>query len=541
MIELSHILSVIGLVIGAFLINIPLGYLREKSKKYSLKWFVWIHLSIPVMIAARLLLHVEFKYVPLIIIGAVCGQFSKKVGDKIFNLFSSVKLAATLIALVALTSIVGTIIEQNGDPQNNIKLLAKIFSETSAPSIYTTLHSMGFMDMYHSIWFIVILVLFCLNLIICSLDRLPKINKIVFEPLIPLKSGAASKFSIHREIKLKGNIEGYRSKIEVFLKKLGFNNPTEAASDIETQFYAQTGAFTRYGIYITHLSIIIILIGSVIGVFFGFEGYMNLPEGEVSDVAYNRNGSGEQKLGFSVRCDDFNVEFYKETDRPMRYISWLTILKNGVVVKKQVIEVNTPLKYEGYYFYQANYGPMPPGKGVIILRVTPNGQPPEVLKLKVGESFNIAGTPLTATVMQFAPALAFDKDWKPFNYTEMMNNPAVFIVFKEGGQDKLSWWVQKRYNKTWDLPGGHKIELIDNWGGQYTGLQVRKDPGVWLVYLGFMLMIIGLFFAMFKSHKKIWVILSSEKGKVVINIAASANKNRAAFEDKIDKVIETIK
>ncbi|MBF0472123.1 MAG: cytochrome c biogenesis protein ResB [Nitrospirae bacterium] len=535
MIQLGHIASVIGLVTGAFLINIPLGYAREKSKKYSLKWFVLIHLSIPFMIAARLFLHVEFKYVPFIIIGAICGQFSSKVGDKLFKFFSSVKLAAVLIAVIAFTSIIGTIIEQNGDPQNNLKLIERIFGISSAPNIYSIFYSLGFMDMYHSIWFIAILVLFCLNLIICSLDRLPRISKIVNEPLSPLKSGAASKFSIHKELNLKGNIENYRGKIEIFFKKLGFY-PIEAASDIETQFYAQKGAFTRYGIYVTHLSIIIILIGSVIGVFFGFDGFLNLPEGEVSDVAFHKNGSGEQKLGFSIRCDDFNVEFYKDTDRPMRYISWLTILKYNKEVKKQVIEVNTPLKYEGYTFYQANYGPMPPGKGVIVLRVTPNGEAEEILKLKVGESFNLAGTNLTATVVQFAPALAFDKDWKPFNYTEMMNNPAVFVVFKEKEETKLSWWVQKRYNKTWEIPGGHKIELIDNWGGQYTGLQVRKDPGVWLVYLGFMLMVIGLFFAMFTSHKKMWVIMSSEKGRVIINIAASANKNRTAFEEKIDNL-----
>lgn len=550
-IDTSNIISVIALVAGAFLINIPLGYIREKSKKYSLKWFVMIHLSIPLMIAARLLMHVEFKYVPFIIIGAVCGQFSKKLGEWLFNLFSSVKLAAVLITVIGLTSILGTIIEQNVEPEKNIKLLSKIFNSSVAPSIYAVANSMGMMNMYHSIWFIALVFIFCLNLIICSLDRLPRINKIVFEPLSPLKPQALSKFSIHRELKLKGSIDSSRIKIEALFKKLGFI-PKEAASDSETQYYAQKGAFTRYGIYVTHLSIIIILIGSVIGVEFGFEGYLTLPEGAMSDIAYNRNGEGVQKLGFDVRCDDFNVEFYKDTDRPLRFISWLTILKDGKEIKKQATEVNTPLKFEGYTFYQSNYGPMPPDKGVIILRVTPNGGSPQVLTLKEGESFNLKGTDITGQVVQFIPALAFDKDWKPFNYSEMMNNPAVFIVFKENDKPKFSWWVQKRYDKTWDLPGGHKVELIDKWGGQYTGLQVRKDPGVWLVYMGFMTMIIGLFFAMFTSHKKMWVVISSEgtskggsraqmKGsQTIINIAASANKNKGGFENKIDKAISEL-
>ena len=83
-----------------------------------------------------------------------------------------------------------------------------------------------------------------------------------------------------------------------------------------------------------------------------------------------------------------------------------------------------------------------------------------------------------------------------------MNNPAVFISFYENNKRKYGGWILKRYPETWKLPEGHVVEFIDFWGIQYTGLQVRKDPGVWVVYLGFIVMSIGLYIAFFMSHKK---------------------------------------
>lgn len=57
-----------------FAVNIPLGYLRKKSNKYSFKWFLYIHLPIPLIIAARILAHIELKFVPFFVLAAVMGQ-----------------------------------------------------------------------------------------------------------------------------------------------------------------------------------------------------------------------------------------------------------------------------------------------------------------------------------------------------------------------------------------------------------------------------------------------------------------------------------
>jgi cytochrome c biogenesis protein len=121
-----------------------------------------------------------------------------------------------------------------------------------------------------------------------------------------------------------------------------------------------------------------------------------------------------------------------------------------------------------------------------------------------------------------------------------MNNPAVLIGFSEGGKNLFSGWLLKRHPETWQLPNGHRVEFLDYWGVEYTGLQVRKDPGVWVVYLGCITISIGLFMAFFMSHRRIWVKLTEEKNTTRIVIGAIAHKNRAAFERTIDKIVSIL-
>lgn len=70
----SQVLSLANLLFFAVLINLPLGYLRESSRKYSLRWFVLIHLSIPFIIALRMAEGISWQVIPFTIGGAVLGQ-----------------------------------------------------------------------------------------------------------------------------------------------------------------------------------------------------------------------------------------------------------------------------------------------------------------------------------------------------------------------------------------------------------------------------------------------------------------------------------
>lgn len=467
---------------------------------------------------------------------------SNNIVDRIWSIFSSITLAVVVFGIIALTSIFGTIIEQEAEPARNVKLLAKFFGESFAPTAYSIFDALGFTNMYHSWWFLTLLFIFAANLVICSLDRLPKIWNVVKEPIKPLSPDLLKAMPVKRDATVKATADKAREMIGSAMKGIGFKGAIhEEAGAI--QFYAEKARYSRLGVYVTHFSILVILLGAVIGIFAGFNASLNLPEGVTSPVAYLRTGK-QIPLGFEIKCLDFDVSFYENTDTPKGFKSWLAIMENGQPVKingKEIteIDVNSPLKYKGITFYQSSYGYNPTKDSIFRFSVASNNGQRQDINLKYGEAFTIPGTNVTAKIIDFSPALGQDESGKFFTYAEMMNNPAVMLEFAENGKPKYTQWSLKRYPHTWKTPDGI-VEFKDLWGAQYTGLQVRRDPGVWIVYLGCLIMAIGLYAAFFMSHTRIWVMLREEKNTTKVTVAGSANKNKIAFEQKIDKLISSL-
>ncbi len=504
--------------------------------------------------------------------------------NAIWKFFSSVTLTVTTLILFVLASIPGTIIEQ-GSPEKNLQLLTKVVGEGFAPKALNIIIGLGFLDAYHSWWFVVLLLLLTSNLTICTIDRFPTAWKAIKSPMGPLEDSSLINMPIKSELRIKGGMDKAKGLVSKALKGHGYNL-SEKRVDKTLHLYSQKGKYSRLGVYVVHTGIVIVLIGALLGSIFGFKGVLNLPEGETYSVVIMKTGlltqeeenereyilntiesaSGDlarvsqvsgiepavlqsklkrygiRPLGFSIRCDDFEVDFYGNSDMPKEYKSWLTVLKEGKEVLKKAIKVNDPLTYNGLTFYQSSYGLMPSlTNAKFVLNIKPNSGVSETKLFNFGDKFAIPGTGMEGIVSDFSPALSIDESGRAFTYTESMNNPAVLIEFSEKGKYKYSGWILKRYPTTWQLPEGHSVEFKDLWGAQYTGLQVGRDPGIWLVYTGFALMSAGFVLAFFRSHKKIWAGLKEEKGEVIITLAGTANKNRFAFEREFEKRVKSLR
>lgn len=72
---LRYILSLVGLILLATAINVPLGYLRQKCEKFSVAWYFYVHISIPVIIYLRIKGGFSWRFIPLTLLGAFAGQF----------------------------------------------------------------------------------------------------------------------------------------------------------------------------------------------------------------------------------------------------------------------------------------------------------------------------------------------------------------------------------------------------------------------------------------------------------------------------------
>ncbi len=505
--------------------------------------------------------------------------------DKIWNFFASVKLTIFILIALALTSIIGTIVEQQAEPATNIKLLAKFFGDSTAPTVYNIFVKLGFMNMYHSWWFVSLLVLFSINLIVCSLERFPKIWRFVNTPLKPLDENVVKTLPIKRELSLKTSLNTVREGILNSLTASRYR-VLESTEGGVIQLYSQKWRYVRLGLYLVHLCIILIFVGAIIGARFGFNGYINVAEGQGAPFAFLRTEPltqveraereqilnvmestqgdsalaaknlgitqdvldgkfrkyGIKPLGFIIKCNWYNTEYYSQTDMPQEFQSELAVIENGREVMKKVIEVNSPLTYKGVTFYQSSYGMIPNAVGTFIVKTVSKTGAEETLNLKFGQSFIIPGTNTRGTIVNFSPALTRDQNTgELITYSENMVNPAVSIEFDSPGTGRFTGWILKRYPETGILPDGSQIKFMDYWGVEYTGLQVSKDPGVWLIYIASVVMTLGLYVAFFMSHKKIWIILrpetSGKKGAVRITVGGSASKNRLAFEREIDRIL----
>jgi cytochrome c biogenesis protein len=84
------------------------------------------------------------------------------------------------------------------------------------------------------------------------------------------------------------------------------------------------------------------------------------------------------------------------------------------------------------------------------------------------------------------------------------------------------------------------IAIADFLPRYYTGLQVSRDPGVWVVYIGFILMIIGIYIAFFMSHQQICVEVVSKGKESEIMVAGTSNKNKMGMQKKVTRLSERL-
>lgn len=430
----------------------------------------------------------------------------------VWDFFCSLKLTLFLLISLALTSVIGTVLPQGALPPQYIAQI----SQTKL-QIYSKL---GFFDMYHSWWFITLLYVFSINLVSCSIKRLPHVFKFISEPTLVLGEGLRNSFPLKKELSFSGSIDKGKDRLVEFLSK-EFSTPVVTEHNGEYHLFAQKTVWCRLGVYVVHLSILVIFIGAIIGSLFGYKGFVSIVEGTSVNSFEKQNGQ-QMPLGFELLCEKFSVDFYAN-GAPKEFRSILTVLENGKPVPgySQVkVIVNEPLTYKGITFYQSNYGPANNASNYLF----------SVKQRDNGKTEQISLRPNTLTNLP---------DGRVATIVDLTDNPgegmvAVVGVKEKNGEPK--YFKVFKNNPTLDEMRGDRLIFVFNGtdAKMFTGLQVAKDPGVWVVWLGCTLMVIGIGVAFFMSHKRVWVVVSKGHARMYGN----TNKNQAAFQMQFEDISE---
>ncbi len=81
-------MSIIELMVVIFLINLPFGYWRFKTTKFSKQWIMAVHMPVPFVFLLRVLAGFGWKVVPLLMFSFAAGQFAGgKLGEQMLDKF----------------------------------------------------------------------------------------------------------------------------------------------------------------------------------------------------------------------------------------------------------------------------------------------------------------------------------------------------------------------------------------------------------------------------------------------------------------------
>ncbi len=436
----------------------------------------------------------------------------KKTKNPFMQFFASVQLTLFTFIVLALASIIGTIIQQNRDPG--------FYVEQYGPNLARLFEILNFRDMYNSGWFLSLLVLLSINLIVCTIDRLPNVWRMVVQDNLDTTPERVERQAQRQDFLVGNDPDG---AVEVAKSVLGTfgSGVRQAALGDGTILFVQKGAWTRLGVYVVHASVLIIFAGAIIGSLFGHKGGVNLPEGGTTSAIYSFKDNQPIELGFGVRCDKFDLTFY-DTGAPKEFRSDLTIIKDGREVLKKSIVVNDPLDYGGYTFYQASYEPRNETM-VRIVNETTHAEQVFVVMPRREISWPEEGVSFGIVNIQGSERTGYGyKIW----FTDKQGEPATF------------WLTENMGGKVERPAGNYTVSLKRRYA---TGLQVAKDPGVWYVYVGCMAMLLGLLVAFFLSHRRVWIYVARQDGSTRILLSGSANKDRIGFAKEFNALAEKIR
>ncbi|MRR17894.1 MAG: cytochrome c biogenesis protein ResB [Deltaproteobacteria bacterium] len=447
----------------------------------------------------------------------------------IWSFFSSVQLAIVLLSLIALFAVIGTLVPQR---EATAELAGKL-----SPTLFAFLAKMQIFDLYHSVWFFLLTGLLAVNLIICSLDRFPMAWRRFRTKHSPLHEDVFKDLPADSMFTAKANQQKAADAAASLLKKK-YRAFTRADGEGSVSFCVQKGRFAHFGVYIVHLSFLVLIAGAMIGSVFGTEGYVNITEGETVNSIQLRSNNQPFPLPFSVRCDKFTVEFY-ETGAPKTFQSDLAFLQKDKTVLSGKLRVNHPIAFEGFRFYQASYGAAPGGKATLVLT---RGGGRDVMNVAAGFTFDLPGKEGTFEVLRVEQNL-------------MKMGPAVKVTVRSK-KEEATFWIFRDIDKIRQLSpdifeqvpmfnpslfSPYTFALSGLEEKYYTGLQVTRDPGTPVVACAALLLIGGLMIILFTYARSIWVRIDQKKDKVVVRVAGRSFKNQAGLEKEMQYLLSELR
>lgn len=410
---------------------------------------------------------------------------------------SSLRFSISLFLLLAIVSVIGTIIDQD-QPLSYYKM---IYSSDNIIFVWPTwkiVTALGLNHVYSTSWFLSILLLFFLSLLLCTLStQLPM-----------LRSARRWKF-LYSPAAIK-NKALYGSSPYYSLLNLTFvlSLRNYCVFHKGPALYGYKGLIGRLAPIFVHLGIIFTLLGSVLGFTNGFMAQEMVPSNEVFHVQnFVKSGYlSSLPANFLCRVDDFFLAFNHDNSI-QQFFSTISIIDSRAnVLLSKTVSVNHPLKFYGSTFYQTDWR-------LNALRLDIGSQKKLVKAVSQSDSGAILNSPF------WFSSLNLDHAHKILIVIPALADE-LLIYDSQGFLIKTTHYGLR--NVIYGVPIVFKDLIVS------TGLQIKVDPGVNLAYFGFLALIVSISLS-YASYSQIW----SNGYQGILYFAGETNRAWITFENEV--------
>jgi cytochrome c biogenesis protein len=430
------------------------------------------------------------------------------IGERLWHFFISMRTGLALILALALLGLIGTLLVQapaglKGDPEAYAVWLESVRPKYGGWT--TVLDNLGLFSIFSSIWFRGITVLLMTSVLACSANRAPHLWRLTVHPRMRMSEGFFQHAPLSFATTVAADPGEAADVVSAALRARRFRTIAEA--DGETvHLYADHNRWGPFGTVIAHLSLVLILVGALVGATFGFrEDGLAVAVGSKIDVGYG--------TGMSVEATRFADSYYANGS-PSDYASDLVVYKDGQQAGAATIRVNEPLRVGDVTFYQSFFGAAAAMRiadkdgNVVFDEGVPLQWPDKDGRRVVGQ-FALADAGMTGYLI--APRSGeVDATIKPGQIqvelyrTGSEGTPVATEVLSQGVPSTMA---------------GLDVTFLRE--RQFTGLIVAKDPGALFIWLGCFFLIAGTALVFFFPSRRAWALIRrGSDGSSVAHVGA---------------------
>ena len=413
--------------------------------------------------------------------------------QKIFRFVADLRFSVLLLLLISIFSILGTIIEQD----QSLEIYKKNYPLTNASFGFLTWDRIIKFELdhvYRTWWFFTLIFLFGLSLTLCTL----------LQQFPSLKISRRCQF-------FRTTKQFYRLKIFTILNNFSLNKILSDIRDKQYSIFQQKniiycykGLIGRIAPILVHFSMLLILFGTIVGSLFGFKAQEIIPK---TESFYTQNILNNGPLTIipetSARINNFWITYTKNRTVSQFYSDISILDYQGNEIKRKTIAVNSPFINNNIYYYQTDWN-------LIGLRFQNENK--EILEYPLINFLN----------NQNKVWLTWISDNKSFNKGSLAiidNLEGYCSVYNETGQflGNIELNETKDFNISLTL-----VEIISS-----TGLQIKTDPSIPIIYTGFFFLMLSTLIS-YITYSQVWILQENRE------LFLGGTTNRATFDFELE-------